>query len=70
MGRLLGPLLKSGLPLMKNVLKSLAKSILTPLELTTAESSIDAAIQKKIFRTGYDYDYNLKSRNGWYYYNN
>ena len=55
---------------MKNVLKSLAKSILTPLELTTAESSIDAAIQKKIFRTGYDYDYNLKSRNGWYYYNN
>ena len=30
-GRLLGSLLKTGLPLMKNALKSLAKSVLTPL---------------------------------------
>ena len=27
-GRLLGPLLKAGLPLMKNVIKPLAKSVL------------------------------------------
>ena len=27
-GRLLGPLLKTGLPLMKNVIKPLAKSVL------------------------------------------
>ena len=34
--RLLGPLLKTGLPLMKNVLKLLAKSVLIPLGLTAA----------------------------------
>ena len=31
LGRLLGPLLKTGLPLMKNVIKALAKSVLIPL---------------------------------------
>ena len=36
LGRLLGPLLKTGLPLMKNVIKSLAKSVLIPLGLTAA----------------------------------
>ena len=30
LGRSLGPLLKSGLPLMKNLLKSLAQSVLIP----------------------------------------
>ena len=35
LGRLLGPLLKTGLLLMKNILKPLAKSVLIPLELTT-----------------------------------
>ena len=30
LGRLSGPLLKPGLPLMKNVLKPLAKSVLIP----------------------------------------
>ena len=30
LGRLLGPLLKTGLPLMKNLLKPLAKSVLIP----------------------------------------
>ena len=29
-GKLLGPLLKTGLPLMKNVFTPLAKSVLTP----------------------------------------
>ena len=41
-----GPLLKTGLPLMKNVFKPLAKIILLPLGLTTAASSTDAAVQK------------------------
>ena len=50
--RLLGPLLKTGLPLMKNVLKPLAKSILIPLELTAIASAKDAAIHKKMFRFG------------------
>ena len=34
LGRLLGPLLKTGLPLIKNVIKPLAKSVLIPLGLT------------------------------------
>ena len=36
LGRLLGPLLKTGLPLTKNVIKQLAKSVLIPLGLTAA----------------------------------
>ena len=45
--RLLGPLLKTGLPLMKNVIKPLAKSVLIPLGLTAAASAADAGILKK-----------------------
>ena len=51
-GGFLGRLLKSGLPLIKNLLKPLAKSILLPLELTAAVSATDAAIQKKMFGSG------------------
>ena len=51
-GRLLGSLLKTGLPLIGNVLKSLAKSILIPLRLTAALSATDAAIHKKMFGSG------------------
>ena len=51
-GRRLGPLLKTGLSLMKNVLKSLAKSVLIPLGLTAAASALDAAIHKKMFESG------------------
>ena len=40
----LGSLLKSGLPLMKDILKPLAKSVLIPLELTAAASAANAAI--------------------------
>ena len=47
--RLLGPLLKNGLPLIGNVLKPLAKSVLIPLGSTEAASATDAAIHKKIF---------------------
>ena len=44
LGRLLGPLLKTGLPLIKNVIKPLAKSVLIPLGLTAAASAADAGI--------------------------
>ena len=48
LSRLLGPLLKTGLPLVKNVIKPLAKSVLITLRLTTAASAADAGIHKKI----------------------
>ena len=37
LGRLLGPLVKTGLPLIKNVIKPLAKGVLISLGLTAAE---------------------------------
>ena len=52
LGTLLGPLLKAGLPLIKNVIKPLAKSVLIPLGLTAAASAADAGIQKKILGSG------------------
>ena len=52
LGRLLGQWLKTGLSLIKNVLKPLAKSILIPLGLTAPESTTDAAIHKKVFGSG------------------
>ena len=48
LGRLLGPLLKTGLPLIKNVIKPLAKGVLIPLGLIAAASAADAGIYKKI----------------------
>ena len=47
LGRLLGSLLKTELPLISNVLKPLAKSVLIPLGLTAAASAADAGIHKK-----------------------
>ena len=47
LGRLLGPLVRTGLPLIKNVIKPLAKSLLIPLGLTSAASTADAVIHKK-----------------------
>ena len=47
LGRLLGPLLKTGLPLMKNVIQPLAKSVLITLGLTAAASAADAGLYKK-----------------------
>ena len=52
LGRFLGPLLKTGLPLVRNVLKPLAKSVLIPLGLTAAASATDATIHKKMFGNG------------------
>ena len=48
LGRLLGPLLKTALPLIKNVIEPLAKSVLIPIGLTTAASAADAGIHKNI----------------------
>ena len=52
LGRLLGPLLKTGLPLISNVIKPLAKSVLISLGLTAATSAADAGIHKKILGLG------------------
>ena len=51
-GRLPGPLLETELPLMKNVTKPLAKSILIPLGLITAASAADAETDKNILGSG------------------
>ena len=52
LGRLPGPLLKTGLPLIKHVIKPLAKIVLIPLGLTAAASAADAGIHKKILGSG------------------
>ena len=44
LSRLLGPLLKTGLPLIKNVIKTLAESVVIPLGLTVAVSAAVAGI--------------------------
>ena len=49
LGRFLKRLLKKELPLMKNVPKPLAKSVLIPLGQTVASSSTDVAIQIKVW---------------------
>ena len=48
LGRLLGTLLKTELPLIKYEIKPLAKSVLIPLGLTAAASATDVGIHKKI----------------------
>ena len=54
LGRLLGPLLRTGLPLIKNVVKPIAESVLIPLGLTAAASAADAGIHKKILGSGHN----------------
>ena len=46
--------LKTGLPLLKSVIKPLAKSVLIPLGLTAAASAADAGIRKKILGSGHN----------------
>ena len=70
LSKLLGPLLKKGSPLIKNKIKSLAKSVLIPLGLSAAASAVDAEIHKKnteIWK--YNFNNNFKWRNEWYYKN-
>ena len=57
LGRLLGPLLKTGLPLMKTVLQPLAKRVLIPLGLSAVTSSTDSGSYKKNFRLWYPSDF-------------
>ena len=45
----LRPLYKTGLLLMKDLLKPLAKSVLIPLELNTAALATNAAIENNFF---------------------
>ena len=52
LGKLLGPLLKTGLPLIKNVITPLAKSVFIPLGLPAAASEADAGTYKKILGSG------------------
>ena len=53
LGRLIGPLLKTGLPLITNVIKLLAKIVLIPLGITlAAASAADTGIQKKTLGSG------------------
>ena len=56
LGKLLGPLLRTVLPLMKIVIKPLAKSVLVPLGLTAAASAADAEIHRKILGSGTDHN--------------
>ena len=52
LAKLLGPLLKTGLPLIKSVIKPLTKSVLIPFGLTAAASAADAGIHNKILGSG------------------
>ena len=52
LGRFLGPLLKTWLPIMKNVLNPLAKSVLILLQLTAVAPATDSAIHTKVLRSG------------------
>ena len=61
LGRVLGPLIKTGLSLIGNVIKPSAKRVLIPLQLTAEPSVADAAIHKEMFRSGVPLD--LVSRN-------
>ena len=54
LGKLLGPLLRTGLSLMKSVIQPLAKYVLIPLGLTAAASAADAGIHKKILGSGHN----------------
>ena len=56
LGKLLGPIVKTGLLLINSVIKPLAKSVLVPLGLTAAASAVDAGIHKKILRSGSDHN--------------
>ena len=52
LGRRIDPLLKPGLPLMKNLMKPLVKSVLIPIGLSAASPAADSEIHKKILRSG------------------
>ena len=53
LANVISPLIRTGLPLMKNILTPLPKSFLIPSLLTTADSATDAAIQIKNYHLGH-----------------
>ena len=63
LGRLLDPLLKTGLPLIKNVIKPLAKSVLITSGLTAAALAADAGIHKKVLGSWHNCLLSFASRN-------
>ena len=62
-GRLLGLVLKVGFPLIKKVIKRLAKSVLIPVGLTAAAAAADARIHKKILGSGHNNNNNNNDAN-------
>ena len=54
LGKLLGPLLKTGLSLIKSVIKPLVKSVLIPSGLRAAASAADTERHKKILGFGHN----------------
>ena len=54
LGRLLGPLRRTRLLLMKSVIKPLAKSVLVLLGITAAALAADAGMHKKILGSGHN----------------
>ena len=69
LGRPFGVLLKAGFPLMKSVLKPLAKSLLIRLGLTAAASAADAGMHKIALRIWDASINNFKWKIGWYHEN-
>ena len=68
LGRLLGPLLKTGLPWITNEIKPLAKNVSISLGLTAAASAADAGIHKKSIGVWeYDNTYNIEWWDEWCY---
>ena len=59
-GRFLGPLLKTGLPLIRNVNKPLTKIILISFGLNAAAAAVDAGIHKKNLRLWNNKSINMK----------
>ena len=68
LGKLLGSLTKTGLLLIRNVLKTIAKCVLVPLGLS-AVASATCCYSKENVRVEDDCTDNLKWRNEWYYEN-
>ena len=67
LGRHLGPLLKTWLPFIKNVLQPLVSSVLMQLGLTSAASAADAGIHKKNLRFWNNNTNTIEWRNGRHY---
>ena len=70
LGRLLGPLLKTGSPLIKSLLKPLFKSFIISFWVRVAGLAIDAVIQRELFGSIWQLLIILNEKNGLYHQNN